>query len=224
MNMKILLSVLAGIIVSFSCSGQNNSLGHSDPQAKQVLDRASAKIKSCKAIQASFTLEIQDEQGNSQGVKKGTILMKGNKYKVDLTGQEIYNDGKTNWTYDKSSNEVTITKPDPSSNSLASPQTLLTDFYDKDFLYNMNGEQKLDGKTVQEIEMTPVDKSRNFHKIYLYIDKKSHLISSGKILDKNGNRYIYTINNLNGKASLSDASFVFDKSKHPGVEEVDLRQ
>jgi outer membrane lipoprotein-sorting protein len=222
--MKILLSVLAGIIVSFSCSGQNNSLGHSDPQAKQVLDRASAKIKSFKAIQASFTLEIQDGQGNSQGIKKGTILMKGNKYKVDLTGQEIYNDGKTNWTYDKSSNEVTITKPDPSSNSLASPQTLLTDFYDKDFLYKMNGEQKLGGKTVQEIEMTPVDKTRNFHKIYLYIDKKSHLISSGKILDKNGNRYVYTINNLNGKASISDASFVFDKSKHPGVEEVDLRQ
>jgi outer membrane lipoprotein-sorting protein len=222
--MKILLSVLAGIIVSFRCSGQNNSLGHSDPQAKQVLDRASAKIKSFKAIQASFTLEIQDGQGNSQGIKRGTILMKGNKYKVDLTGQEIYNDGKTNWTYDKSSNEVTITKPDPSSNSLASPQTLLTDFYDKDFLYKMNGEQKLGGKTVQEIEMTPVDKTRNFHKIYLYIDKKSHLISSGKILDKNGNRYVYTINNLNGKASISDASFVFDKSKHPGVEEVDLRQ
>jgi hypothetical protein len=50
------------------------------------------------------------------------------------------------------------------------------------------------------------------------------MVSSGKILDKNGNRYIYTINNLNGKASISDDSFVFDKSKHPGVEEVDLRQ
>ena len=36
--------------------------------------------------------------------------MKGNKYKVDITGQEIYSDGKTIWTYDKSSNEVTITK------------------------------------------------------------------------------------------------------------------
>lgn len=222
--MKILLSVLAGIIVSMSCSGQNNSLGHSDPEAKLILDKASAKIKSFKAIQADFTLEIQDDQGNSQGIKKGMILMKGNKYKVNLTGQEIYNDGKTNWTYDKSAKEVTITKPDASSNSLASPQTLLTNFYDKDFLYKMNGEQKIGGKTVQEIEMTPTDKSRNFHKVYLYIDKKSHMVTSGKLLDKNGNRYIYTLNNLNGKASVTDASFVFDKSKYPGVEEVDLRQ
>src|SRR6185312_3303334 len=220
--MKILLSVLTGIIVSVSCYGQNNSLGHSDPEAKQILDKASAKIKSFKAIQANFTLEVQDEQGNSQGIKKGTILMKGNKYKVNLTGQEIYNNGKTNWTYDKSANEVTITKPDPSSNSLASPQTLLTNFYDKDFLYKMNGEQKMGGKTVQEIEMTPTDKTRNFHKVYLYIDKKSHMVTSGKLLDKNGNRYIYTLNNLNGKASISDASFVFDKSKYPGVEEIDL--
>ena len=222
--MKILLSVLTGIVVTISCLGQNNSLGHSDPDAKLILDKASAKIKSYKAVQAAFTLELQDDQGNSQGIKKGTILMKGNKYKVDLTGQEIFNDGKTNWTYDKSANEVTITKPDPTSNSLASPQTLLTNFYDKNFLYKMNGEQKLGGKIVQEIEMTPTDKTRNFHKIYLYIDKKSHLVSSFKILDKNGNRYIYTINNLNGKATISDASFVFDKTKHAGVEEVDLRQ
>lgn len=79
-------------------------------------------------------------------------------------------------------------------------------------------------KTVEEIEMTPIDKTQNFHKVYLYVDKKSHLVTSGKMLDKNGNRFIYTINNLNGNANLSDASFIFDKSKHPGVEEVNLTQ
>ncbi len=221
--MKIVLSVLAGIVVAISCRGQNNSLGHNDPEAKQILDKASAKIKSFNAIEAVFTLEVQDDQGNSQGIKKGTVWMKGNKYKVDITGQEIYSDGKTIWTYDKSSHEVTITKFDPSANSL-SPQKLFTNFYDKDFLYKVNGEQKLRGKTVQEIEMTPTDKTRNFHKIYLYIDKKSHMVTSGKMLDKSGNRYIYTINSLTSKAALTDASFSFDKSKHPGVEEVDLRQ
>jgi outer membrane lipoprotein carrier protein len=149
--------------------------------------------------------------------------MKGSRYVLMITGQEIYCDGKTIWTYDKSANEVTITKVDPVSSSI-SPQKLLTNFYDKDFLYKMNGEQKMGTKTVIEIEMTPTDKTQNFHKIYLYVDKKSHLVSSGKMLDKNGNRYIYTINSLNGAANLSDASFTFSKSKHPGVEEVNLTQ
>jgi outer membrane lipoprotein-sorting protein len=222
--MKIVLSVFTVIMLAFHCSGQTANPGQNDPEAKQILDKASAKIKSYPAIQAAFTLEVQDGQGKSEGVKKGTISMKGNQYKVDITGQEIYSDGKTVWTYDKSANEVTISKPDPSSSSMISPQKLFTNFYDKDFLYKVNGEQQMGGKTVQEIEMTPTDKTRSFHKIYLYIDKKSHLVSSGKLLDKNGNRYLYTINTLNGKAALSDASFRFDKSKHPGVEEVDLRQ
>jgi outer membrane lipoprotein-sorting protein len=194
-----------------------------DPAAKTLLDQASAKIKSYKTVQAVFTLQLQDAQGASQGTKKGTVYMKGNKYVVLITGQEIYSDGKTTWTYDKAANEVTITKVDPGASTL-SPQKLFTNFYDKDFLYKMNGEQKMGGKTVVEIEMTPINKNQNFHKVYLYVDKKSHLVSSGKMLDKNGNRYIYTINSLKGNANLTEATFNFDKTKHPGVEEVNLTQ
>ena len=53
--------------------------------------------------------------------------MKGNKYVVQITGQEIYSDGKTIWTYDKSANEVTITKVDPASNTI-SPKNCLPIF------------------------------------------------------------------------------------------------
>lgn len=216
--MKVILSFLCLLLSVPACFAQG-----SDPAAKKILDQASAKIKSYKSIQAVFTLQVQDAQGTSEGTKKGTVNMKGNKYVVLITGQEIYCDGKTIWTYDKSANEVTITKVDPSSNTLT-PQRLFTNFYDKDFLYKMNGEQKQGTKTVVEIEMTPIDKTQNFHKVYLYVDKKSNLVTSGKMLDKSGNRYIYTINSLNGAANLSDASFIFDKSKHPGVEEVNLTQ
>jgi outer membrane lipoprotein-sorting protein len=216
--MKGILSFLAGFLTISACYAQS-----SDPAAKKILDQASAKIKSYKSIQAVFTLQIQDAQGASQGIKKGTVYMKGNKYVVKITGQEIYCDGNTTWTYDKSANEVTITKVDPSSNTL-SPQKLFTNFYDKDFLYKVNGEQKTGTKTLVEIEMTPMDKSQNFHKVYLYVDKKTYIVSPIKVLDKNGNRYIYTVTSLNGKAGLTDASFLFDKSKHPGVEEVNLTQ
>ncbi len=216
--MKLVISFLTTFLFSIVCLAQA-----SDPAAKKILDQASAKIKSYKSIQAVFTLQLQDAQGASQGTKKGNVNMKGSKYVVFITGQEIYCDGKTIWTYDKSANEVTITKVDPNSNTL-SPQKLFSNFYDKDFLYKMNGEQKMGAKTVVEIEMTPIDKTQNFHKVYLYVDTKSHLVTSGKMLDKSGNKYIYTINSLNGTANLPDSGFVFDKAKHPGVEEVNLTQ
>lgn len=220
--MKNLYFSLLVIFLASASQAQNNSLGTSDPEAKKVLDAVSAKFKTYKGVQAVFSLIAEDSKGKVQGNKKGTVFMKGNRYKVIITGQEIYCDGTTIWTYDKSANEVTITSVDPSANSIT-PQKLFTNFYDKDFLYKLNGEKTVAGKKVQEIELTPTDKSRNFHKVYLTVDKASQSIISTKILEKGGNKFSYIVNSFNGKANLLDASFVFDKSKYPNVEVVDLR-
>lgn len=214
------LSIL--LAVMFSVISVNLVMAQSDPAAKSVLDAVSSKFKSFKAVQSSFSLQVEDGNGKVQGVKKGTVYMKEGKYRVNITGQEIYCDGKNIWTYDKAANEVTITKFEPGQSTIT-PQKLFTNFYDKDFLYKMNGEKKVGTKTLQEIEMTPTDKSKAFHKVYVYVDKGTKTIYSTKVLEKNGNKYTYTVSNMNGKAAIADDMFVFDKKKYPGVEEVDLR-
>lgn len=201
---------------------QNNSRGNNDPSAKTILDKVSAKFKTFKGVQSAFNLKVEDAKGKVQGDKKGNVYMKGTKYKVALTGQEIFCDGNNVWTYDKASNEVTITKFDPSTNTIT-PQKMFTNFYDKDFLYKLNGEKKEGTKTIQEIEMTPLDKSKSFHKVLVYVDKTAQTIYSTKVMEKNGNKYTYTVSALNGNAVINDSQFVFDKKKYPGVEEVDLR-
>ncbi len=193
-----------------------------DPAAKKILDAVSAKFKTFKAVTANFTFKNEDSKGALLGTQKGTVFMKGSKYRVTINGQEIFCDGANIWTYDKASNEVTITKLDPSSGGIT-PQKLFTNFYDKDFLSKLNGEKQVDKKLIQEIEMTPVDKTRTFHKVYLLIDKANKTIYSTRVLDKSGTVFSYTVNNMNSKANLTDAVFVFDKAKYPGVEVIDLR-
>ena len=139
-----------------------------------------------------------------------------------MDGLEIFSDGKTSWNYDKSANEVTVNGVDAGGSNMT-PQKLFTNFYDKDFLYLLNGEKKVGAKTMQEIEMTPTDKTRPFHKVYVYVDKATNTIYSAKFLEKSGNRYSYTINSLKANASAADAQFAFDKKRYPGVEVVDLR-
>ena len=193
-----------------------------DPDAKKILDKVSAKFKTYKSPQAAFSYQVENAQGKVLSTKKGTVRMSGSKYYVSMGGLEIFSDGRTSWSYDKSANEVTVNGVDAAGNNMT-PQKLFTNFYDKDFLYKLNGEKKIGGKKVQEIEMTPIDKTRPFHKVYVYVDKDANTIYSTKFLEKSGNRYSYTINSLKPNVASSDADFAFDKKKYPGVEVVDLR-
>jgi len=215
--MRTLYLVLAFLISGSVVMGQKN-----DPAAKQVLDAVSAKFKTFSSVQAGFTYKVEDAKGKTMSTKTGTVWMKGNKYRVSFGGQEIFSDGLTIWNYDKSSNEVTINNVEASGTALT-PQKLFTNFYDKDFLYLLNGEKKVGAKTMQEIEMTPTDKSKPFHKVYLQVDKAAKTIYSTKVLENGGNRYTYTVSNMKTNGSLADNQFAFDKKKYPGVEEVDLR-
>ncbi len=194
----------------------------SDPDAKAILDGVSAKFKTFTTVRATFSYKVENASGKALSTKTGTILMKGTKYRVTFSGQEIFCNGTTIWNYDKAANEVTISKLDASS-GMVTPQKLFTNFYDKDFRYMLNGEKKENGKTVQEIEMTPLDKSKPFHKVYVQVDKASKTIYSTKVLENAGNRYSYTVSTMKTNMAMADNQFTFDKEKYPGVEEVDLR-
>ena len=217
--LTVLLLLASGILVNAQTDKNPTS---NDPAAKKILDAVSAKFKTYKSPQASFTYKVENAQGKALSTKKGTVTMKGNKYKVYMDGLEIYSDGKTVWNYDKSANEVTINSVDASGSAMT-PQKLLTNFYDKDFYYKYNGEKKEGVKQIQEIELTPTDKTRPFHKVYLMVDKPGKSIYSARFLEKSGSRYSYTITNMKTTATAADKDFSFDKSKHPGVEVVDLR-
>lgn len=193
-----------------------------DPEAKTILDGVSAKFKTFTTVQATFSYKVENASGKALSSKTGTIKMKGTKYYILFNGQEIFCNGTTVWNYDKAANEVTISKVDGSAGTIT-PQKLFTNFYDKDFLYLLNGEKKVGNKVVQEIEMTPVDKSKPFHKVYVQVDKVAKTIYSTKVLENAGNRYTYTVTSMKTNAPLADAIFTFDKKKYPGVEEVDLR-
>ena len=218
---KKLLSLIF-ILSGFTSFSQSNSLGKSDPDAKKILDNVSAKFQTYKSVEAHFTLNIENSAGKTLGTKSGVVSMKNSKYRISVSGQEIYSDGMNIWTYDKSANEVQITKFDASTSTIT-PQKMFTNFYDKDFLYKLNGESKEGNKTLQEIELTPVDKTKAFFKVLVEVDKRTNSIVSTKVFQKTGDRYIYSITSMKTNTNLPDGLFVFNPADHPKVEVIDLR-
>jgi hypothetical protein len=219
-NMKQFLSsvlMMLGFVLTLEAQTPKG-MGNSDPEAKKILDAVSAKFKTFKSVQSKFSLKIENASNKVLGNKTGTIYMKGTKYRVLVSGQDIFCDGSNVWTVDLTSKEITLTKLDPSSNTIT-PQKLFTNFYDKDFLYKLNGVTK----GIQEIELTPIDKSKLFHKVIVYINKATQTITATKVFEKSGNRYTYSVTGMNTSSNISDAMFSFNQKNYPGMELIDLR-
>ena len=206
-------------VISFTSIGF--SQGTKDPKAQEILNGTSAKYKSMKSLSASFKIVSQDQKAKTTDTQTGNLIVKGDKYKLSLKGQEVIGDGKTVWTYLKESNEVQINEASEKTDGI-SPTSIFT-IYEKGFSTKYMGEKTEGTKTVQQIELVPDDSKKTYFKIQISIDKKDKVINNAKIFNKNGTNFIYTIEQFKMNADAPESLFTFDATKYPGVEVVDLR-
>ncbi|TDH25666.1 outer membrane lipoprotein carrier protein LolA [Segetibacter sp. 3557_3] len=198
-NVYLLLAMFT--FVSYTATAQN------DPNAKKVLDGVSAKLKTFKGVSALFNYVSKTRAGKTASNVNGNVLIKDQKYYIKQGSTEIFSDGNKVWNYN-GAGEVTITPADDAK--AITPQKLLTNFYDKDFVYKLISS----AGTFHEIELTPVDKRKNFQKVNLFVDKAKMMVTKARILDKSNNTIEFALKNINTSANIPDASFVFNKSKY----------
>lgn len=191
-----------------------------DPKAKTILDQSAANYKTYKSVNAKFTFTTQNPD-NTSSKTKGEIFLKGEKYKLVFDDQEVICDSKVVWTYLKDMNEVQITDYEPQKDEIT-PSNIFT-IYKSDFYYLYSGDENVGEVKCNMIDLTPIDKTKPFFKVRLWLDNSNKMVKKMKIFDKNGIRYFYDINSFNSKIVLEDAFFTFDKAKHPGVTVEDLR-
>ncbi len=193
------------------------AIAQKDKRAGDILDAMSKKYKTYKTYQASFAFTA-----DGASPFKGDLTVKDQKFRLKLGGQEVFNDGKTMSTYIKESNEVNLQDYDGGANSDFNPSRIYS-IYKKGFNYRFIGEQKLAGKPVDVIELTPEKKNTQVAKIQISVDKADKSVRSWQITDKTGKKTAYAISKFTPNVAVTDSYFVFDKTKYPGVEVVDLR-
>lgn len=204
------------LFIAFCTFSQAN-----DPQATKILNEISQKYKSYTTLQTYFTLKVEERDGKIINNQQGILHTKGDKYKLELPGQELYCDNETCWLYLKDANEVQINNYDPLEQSII-PTQFYT-IYEKDYFYALTEEITENNKVYQIIELTPNDKSKSYFKIKLSINKANKSITNIKVFDKGGSRYVYEIQKQTPNLILDDTFFKFDATKHPGIEVIDLK-
>lgn len=209
--MKKLLIIASLAVLSVSGFTQN------DKKSSAILNEVSAKTKLYKTIKIDFTYAMDNAREKIHDKFKGTLLSKGDKYKLTAAGQEVISDGKTMWTYLKEANEVQINNAGEDDDSFT-PTKLLSG-YGKDYKSKFIEEKGND----QVIELYPLKKGKTFTKVQLTIDKSKTQISKFVIYDRSGSTFSYIVDKFITDQAIADNVFTFNKAEHPGVEINDMR-
>jgi outer membrane lipoprotein carrier protein len=213
--MKKLL--LAAILIFLGTS----TYAQYDPKALEILEAMSKKYKAIPTFEANLTSSLTNETEGVNDEFKGKITVKGEKFKLSLDEQEIYNNGTTVWTYLPSAKEVNIDNYDPGSDDIN--PTKIFDMYKKGFKYLYLGDKTENGVVLEEIDLVPEKKDAQYFKIKMFIVKKDKTILNWTMFDRSGNKYKYAITKFTPNVKVDDAFFNFDVKKYPGIEVIDLR-
>jgi outer membrane lipoprotein carrier protein len=192
-----------------------------DADAKEVLDNMSAKYKSIDSFTATIIYTLDNEEDDIHDSFQGEIGIKGDKFKMHAKEQEIIiNEGDV-WTYLADENEVNIDNYSPDEEDIT-PSNIYS-IYQKGYKYMLFGQETLEGKLYQVVDLSPEDKDSDYFRIRLYIGSSDSILKKFTMYAQSGNKYSYNINDFDQKAALADSYFVFDPSKYDDVEVIDLR-
>jgi outer membrane lipoprotein carrier protein len=213
--MKKSLFIFLGIIVG------NIAIAQYDPKALEILEAMSKRYKTITAFEANLTSTLVNESAGVKDEFKGKLTVKGDKYRLELDEQHVYNNGTTVWTYLPANKEVNIDNFDPKSEDL-NPSKFY-DMYKKGFKYLLMGDKTEAGVACDEIDLVPEKKDAQYFKVKMMISKKDKSVQNFTMFDRSGNKYKYVITKFTPNVKVDDAYFAFDPKKFPGVEVIDLR-
>lgn len=186
------------------------SLGAFAQTAQQVLDKTAKVIGKKSGASANFSMSSP-----KYGSASGTIAIKGNKFNARTAQATVWNDGKTQWTYMKKTNEVNVSNPTQAQQMSMNPYTFIN-IYKTGYTSTM--------KTIgsnYKVRLVAQNKKRTVQELILTIDKKSYIPSQIKM--RQGNTWsTITVSNFKAK-SISNSTFVFNSKDFPKAEIVDLR-
>lgn len=156
------------------------------------------------------------------GQSAGVIELKGEKFVLHTEGAITWFDGRTQWSYWASTNEVTVSCPTGEELQTLNPYAWLTlhrNGYRAELVQAVQADGKVSRCTVQ---LTAASGDLHLQTIVLTIDKASY--RPEQIVPQQGDdRVSIQVNAYKGGFSWPDSHFTFDLKEYPDAEVIDMR-
>lgn len=204
--MKKIISVFLLTVCSFAAQAQ-------DKKAKELLDQVTSKIKTYKNIVIDFKYVLNNQKENINQESKGTVMMQGNQYVLNLMGVTKIFDGSKSYTINPEDEEVTISKANEKEDNAITPSKMLT-FFNTGYKYTWDIVQNVKGRKIQYIKLNANNPKDHRKEILLGIDIQTKNIYNLIEVGKNGTKTTLTVNSFKTNQPLSKNQFTFVASKY----------
>lgn len=186
------------------------------PDAKDIMERTAEAFRNAGGIKAAFMVR------SPQGTSNGAICLKGEKFLLETEGMTTWFDGKTQWTYVESNDEVNISEPTPEELQSINPYALLY-MYKQGYKLKLGKLNNDQDKSTYKVVLTSTDRKQDLQCIILYVAKKTLRPLRVSMAQRNGDTVVIIINSYQTGQTYPDSLFVFDKKAYPAAEVIDLR-
>ena len=210
--MRLRLSIILYIFSIVGLYAQNNA------DAEKVINKLLASMRS-SSVKTNFQLSVTEKNGVTSQPVSGTFVMKANKFTLDMDETKAWFDGKTQWSYLKSDNEVTITEPTAEELAQINPMTILASFKAKSWI--RYGKTKSAGSEL--IELTPKSKKDEFLKAEVQLHKTTKTPEFIRLTDKKKTVTLLKLTNYKNIGNVADDTFTFKKINYKNIQINDLR-
>ena len=190
-----------------------------EKKAEAILEKLDLHTGSYKNITINFdfifknhSLKLDESVDIGEVVQRGTIIIEGDKFQIDMDNQTIINDGENQWMHLKEMNEVQIIENNP---EVLSPNTLFN-FYKENYKYKYIS-------CIEDIHIIDLfpKKRKDIIKTTIKIDSRKNQLREIVIHDKNGETQTYILKSI--KKDTLIKPFIFNINDFPNIEVIDLR-
>lgn len=185
--------------------------------AKDILDRTADAFRKAGGVRITFSVRAPE------GESKGVIRLKGDKFMLETEGISTWFDGRTQWSYLASSDEVNVSEPTPGELQSINPYVWLS-FYNKDYSLKLAKIGNASDDNTYKIVMTATKRSQDMQCLILYIEKGTlRPLKISMVQRGSKDAVVVSINSYQTGQNYPDSLFVFDKKDYPTAEVIDLR-
>ena len=160
--MKQIITVLVFLISTIAFSQKSK-------HAEDLLNEVYNTAQSYENISVDFKYVLENVSEDIKQETRGNVIMKGDKYRLNILGITRLFDGKKLYTISPEDEEVTVSS-DNSEDENDLTLSKMMSFYKEGYNYEMDILQDVKDRKIQFVKLNPIDTNAEVKDIFLGID------------------------------------------------------